>query len=300
MSDFAFVEYLGRYVGRVEEALDAYTSHDPSIGQREVMEAMRYSLLGGGKRLRAVITLEMCRAMGCEPERAVPAACAIEMIHAYSLIHDDLPCMDDDDMRRGKPSCHKQFGEALAVLAGDGLLTLAFEVLSKRETAERMGADRALACVGVLSSAAGEYGMLGGQVIDVRSEGKTLSAARHADMVAMKTGALFGAAALCGCIAAGASPVQRTLALEYAQKVGLAFQISDDLLDVTGDSAVLGKNTGSDAKAGKATYVTLLGEREAAARVEALLGEALDILKRLCPGNTVLPELTRRLGARRS
>ena len=277
---------------QIENNLQYYTEYAEGIMQAPVLEAMRYSLLGGGKRIRAVLAVEFCKAFGMPGELAMPAACALEMIHAYSLIHGDLPCMDDDDMRRGKPSNHKQFGEGLAVLAGDGLLTLAFEVVSSEGTQRLLGAGCALALVRTLSKASGEYGMLGGQVIDVLSEGKSLTLSQHQDMVAMKTGALLCAAVHCGCIAAGASVHQTERALSYAQKIGLAFQITDDILDVTGDSAVLGKNTGSDEKAQKVTFVSLLGLDVAQSQAEELFTSAQGDLAELFPDNTFLPALT--------
>lgn len=285
---------------QIENNLQLYTEYTGDIMQSPVLEAMRYSLLGGGKRIRAVLAIEFCKAFGMPGELAMPAACALEMIHAYSLIHDDLPCMDDDDMRRGKPSNHKQFGEGLAVLAGDGLLTLAFEVVSGEETQRLLGADCALALTRTLSKAAGEYGMLGGQVIDVLSEGKLLTLSQHRDMVAMKTGALICTAVHCGCIAAGGSAHQTKVALSYARKVGLAFQITDDILDVTGDSAVLGKNTGSDEKAHKVTFVSLLGLDAAQSEADDLFKSAQGDLAELFPKNTFLPALTDLLAHRRA
>ncbi len=283
---------------QIENALEHYTEYAKDMMQAPVMEAMRYSLLGGGKRIRAVLAVEVCKAFGRPGELAMPAACALEMIHAYSLIHDDLPCMDDDDMRRGKPSNHKQFGEGLAVLAGDGLLTLAFEVASSEENQSLLGADCALKIVRTLSQAAGEYGMLGGQVIDVLSEGKSLTLPEHHNMVAMKTGALLCAAVHCGCIAAGASVEQTGQALAFAKKIGLAFQITDDILDVTGDSAMLGKNTGSDEKAQKVTFVSLMGLGAAQKKADELFISAQQDLVGLFPANTFLPALTELLARR--
>lgn len=283
---------------QIENALQHYTEYAKDTMQAPVLEAMRYSLLGGGKRVRAVLAVEVCKAFGKPGELAMPAACALEMIHAYSLIHDDLPCMDDDDMRRGKPSNHKQFGEGLAVLAGDGLLTLAFEVVSSEETQRLLGADCALKIVRALSQAAGEYGMLGGQVIDVLSEGKSLTLAQHHNMVAMKTGALLCAAVHCGCIAAGASAIQTEQSLAFAKKIGLAFQITDDILDVTGDSATLGKNTGSDEKAQKVTFVSLMGLGAAQEKANELFRGAQQDLAELFPENMFLSAMTEMLAHR--
>ncbi|WMJ84257.1 polyprenyl synthetase family protein [Oscillospiraceae bacterium LTW-04] len=293
-----FEDKFSALQAQIENNLQYYTEYAEDMMQAPVLEAMRYSLLGGGKRIRAVLAVEFCKAFGMPGELAMPAACALEMIHAYSLIHDDLPCMDDDDMRRGKPSNHKQFGEGLAVLAGDGLLTLAFEVVSSDETQRLLGADCALALVRTLSQAAGEYGMLGGQVIDVLSEGHSLTLPKHHDMVAMKTGALICAAVHCGCIAAGASTNQTEKALAFAKKIGLAFQITDDILDVTGDSTMLGKNIGSDEKAQKVTFVSLMGLGAAQKEAEALFKSAQQDLAELFPENTFLPALTELLAHR--
>ena len=293
-----FEDAFSTLCAQVENHLQLLTEYDEGIMQAPVLEAMRYSLLGGGKRVRAVLAVAFCQAFGMPGELAMPAACALEMIPAYSLIHDDLPCMDDDDMRRGKPSNHKQFGEGLAVLAGDGLLTLAFEVVSSEETQRLLGADCALAMTRTLSKAAGEYGMLGGQVVDVTSEGKSLTLLQHRDMVAMKTGALIRAAVHCGCIAAGASTHQTDLAQSYAKKIGLAFQITDDILDVTGDSAVLGKNIGSDEKAHKVTFVSLLGLEAAQKEADRLFDSAQRDLAELFPENAFLPALTNLLAHR--
>ena len=222
------------------------------------------------------------------------------MVHAYSLIHDDLPCMDDDDMRRGKPSNHKQFGEALAVLAGDGLLTLAFETLSRDDTVEQLGAKKAIELVKTLSFASGEYGMLGGQVIDVMNEGKSLEGDVHSEMVAMKTGALIKAAVNCGCIAGGADAAQTEKALRYAELIGRAFQITDDILDVIGDSALLGKKVGSDEKENKVTFVTLYGIEKAQQKADEMFNEARGIIAELLPENEFLLWLTDLLARRNS
>ncbi len=293
-------QYFAGLQDLIEEKLQFYTDYTSNIYQAPVMDAMRYSLLGGGKRIRAVLALEFCKAFSNSCEDAIPAACALEMVHAYSLIHDDLPCMDDDDMRRGKPSNHKQFGEALAVLAGDGLLTLAFETLSRDDTVEKLGSKKAIELVKTLSFASGEYGMLGGQVIDVLNEGKSLEADVHSEMVAMKTGALIKAAVHCGCIAGGASQQETEKALEYAQLVGRAFQITDDILDVIGDSAVLGKNVGSDEKENKVTFVSLYGIDQAQKIADDMFKKAQCIIAELLPQNEFLPWLTDMLARRNS
>lgn len=250
-----FPEQLKIYQAAVEIGLDQSLKEFP-CRQQKVLKAMRYSLLGGGKRIRAILVLEFARLGGVTMERAMPAACAIEMIHAYSLIHDDLPCMDDDDLRRGKASCHIQFGEAAALLAGDGLLTCAFETLCR--AAESFPAGRVLAAIQRLSQYAGYCGMIGGQMIDLESEGKKIDAKTLEEMYALKTGALLKAACASGCLLSGREDLVPA-AEEYAQYLGLAFQIVDDILDITGDQALLGKPIGSDSQNDKNTFVTLFG-----------------------------------------
>lgn len=283
----------------IERALDQASAFDPSIRQKTVMEAMRYSLLGGGKRIRAVLTLEFCRAFGGADAAALPPACAVEMVHAFSLIHDDLPCMDDDDLRRGRPTSHKVFGEAMAVLAGDGLLNLAYEHLSREETVKALPHGAAFRLIRSLSRGAGGCGMLGGQVIDVENEGSPASLEQLRSMHRMKTGALICSACEMGCIAAGADGAALEKAREYAETIGLGFQITDDILDVEGDAAFLGKNTGSDARGQKATYVALLGLDGAKREAERLFDEARSVLSELeCRQDFLMP-FTRLLAQRR-
>ena len=268
-------EMLDSYQTMVEAAL-AQMMDFPAGERSAVTDAMAYSLLASGKRIRPALTLEFCRACGGDPVKTLPLACGLEMVHTYSLIHDDLPCMDNDDLRRGKPSCHKAFGEDVALLAGDGLLTLAFETLLSADLppAVLREAGRALA------RAAGVAGMIGGQIMDLANEGKTveIGALRQTDR--LKTGALIRAAAALGCIAAGGSAEQLAAADQYAQHIGLAFQIVDDILDQVGDTAALGKTVGSDAANNKCTYVTLLGLEGAAAesaRLQAAAVQALEV-----------------------
>ncbi|HLW71239.1 MAG TPA: farnesyl diphosphate synthase [Candidatus Binataceae bacterium] len=258
----------------MEEALAASVkARDGAAGR--LFEAMRYSLLAGGKRLRPILTLAACEAVGGRPEQAMNFACAIEMIHTYSLIHDDLPCMDDDDLRRGRPTNHKVYGEAIATLAGDGLLTDAFKVV-----ADGNGAPPAtiVAAIAELAEAAGSAGMVGGQVIDLLGEGQTLSLQDLEVLHGKKTGALFTAAVCGGARFGGASAAQLTALREYARALGLAFQVADDLLDVEASSADIGKRTGKDEARGKATYPSLIGvdrsrefARELARRADAAL-----------------------------
>ncbi len=223
--------------------------------QGELLEAMRYSLLAGGKRIRPVLLLSFCAACGGEMERALPAACGVEMLHTYSLIHDDLPCMDDDELRRGKPTCHMVYGEANAVLAGDALQAAAFRyVLSGSVEPECMAAMAA-----ILAEAAGERGMCGGQYLDTGINSDEMDENYLRQMYTLKTGALLMAACRMGAICGGGTPQQLRAAGEYARNLGIAFQIMDDLLDMTSTTEELGKPVGSDAENGKTTFATLLG-----------------------------------------
>lgn len=269
MSNYTFAEYLGV----IEDYLNK--SIDKSVYDEEIVaDAMRYSLQNGGKRIRPVLVLEFCRICGGEVIKALPFAAAIEMIHTYSLIHDDLPCMDNDDMRRGKPSCHKKFGEEYALLAGDGLLTLAFETLAKAD----LSAEQIVSAVRVLSSYAGYQGMIGGQTVDLMSECKVISLDRLKTMDNLKTGKLINCAALLGCIAAGADEKKISAAEQYTSSLGLAFQIVDDILDVTSTAEKLGKPIGSDSENFKSTYVSILGLEKSKEYAEVLTNEALDAL----------------------
>jgi geranylgeranyl diphosphate synthase type II len=255
-------ERLAKNAALVDLALERYTAATDPDFDRE-LQAERYSLLSRAKRIRPTLVLEFCRLFGGNDEAALPFAAAVEMVHTYSLIHDDLPCMDDDDLRRGRPTCHRAFDEATALLAGDGLLTLAFGVLATAPVPD--GAVRA--AVAALSRAAGSFGMIGGQVMDLAGEGKRLPLERLLKLHANKTGALITAAAELGCIAAGLSPEDgRTLqACSYAQALGLAFQIVDDVLDVVADAETLGKSVGSDAKSEKTTFLSFYSVEEALA-----------------------------------
>lgn len=241
----------------------------------EVSEAMLYSLRNGGKRVRPMLVLEFCRVCGGDVMAALPFACAVEMIHTYSLIHDDLPCMDDDDFRRGKPSCHKQYGEATALLAGDGLLTLAFSVLSKAD----LTAEKKIEAVKILADCAGHLGMIGGQTMDLAHEGQkiTLDMLRKTD--ALKTGRLIRCACALGCVAAGATEEMYKAAQKYADSIGLAFQIVDDLLDITSTAEQLGKPIGSDEENEKSTYPALLGMEKSAQLVDELTADAVNALE---------------------
>ena len=242
----------------------------------QIYDAMGYSLMAGGKRIRPVLTLETCRMCGGDVEAALPFACAVEMVHTYSLIHDDLPCMDDDDLRRGKPTNHKVYGEATAVLAGDALLTATFEMMAEHRGS--LDAGRVLEAMDCLSHAAGAAGMIGGQVLDMEGEQRPLSLEELKLMQSLKTGALISAAAEMGCIIAGGSEEQRQAIRTYAQCIGRAFQVRDDMLDVTSTDEVLGKPIGSDAENGKTTFVTTLGLESCAALVDELTEQAIQAL----------------------
>ena len=235
--------------------------------QKELFDAMRYSLLAGGKRLRPMLTLALCEICGGSAEEALPFAAAVEMVHTYSLIHDDLPCMDNDDYRRGKPTNHKVYGEAMALLAGDALLTAAFSQLA----AAALPAERVVRAVGALSRCAGELGMVGGQVLDINAETRLCTEQEVYDIQSRKTGALISAACQLGVIAAGGSDGQLRSAVRYAEAIGLAFQIEDDILDVIGDEKKLGKATGVDET--KNTFVRLYGIE----RCRAMIAEQTEI-----------------------
>ncbi|WZO98380.1 polyprenyl synthetase family protein [Isosphaeraceae bacterium EP7] len=261
---------------RVEEGLDLYLpaaeAGKPGDCPERLVEAMRYSLLGGGKRLRPVLTILAAEACGASLEDALPAACAVEMVHTYSLIHDDLPSMDDDDLRRGRPTCHKAFDEATAVLAGDGLLTLAFEVIARHV---RPG-DRAAACILALAEGSGPSGMVGGQMADLEAEGRDDATIEALEAIhRRKTGALLRSSLRMGAIVAGAPAAWRQALDTYGHAVGLAFQIVDDLLDVNGDETKLGKRVGKDSNLGKWTYPGLLGVEGSRLRARQLADEAV-------------------------
>jgi len=273
MTNLEFLDKLNDYTEKINAELLNYLP-EAVDGQQEVVRAMRYSLENGGKRIRPVLVLEFCKACGGDIESAIPLACAVEFIHTYSLIHDDLPCMDDDDLRRGKPSCHKKFGEATALLAGDALLTHAFECIASSDLSD----DKAVSAVMLLAQNAGVDGMIGGQVLDLKYESGDPSIHDLLTVHKLKTGALISAACLLGCIAAGADDTLLAAASNYAYNLGVAFQIKDDLLDVTGDESKLGKPVGSDEENEKVTYVTMVGIDKAELDVENLTANAIKYL----------------------
>ena len=238
---------------RVEEELDKYFVE--SCPQGELLEAMRYSLLAGGKRIRPMLVLQFCAACGGDINAAMPAACAVEMLHTYSLIHDDLPCMDNDELRRGKPTCHVVYGETNAVLAGDALQASAFRTVLQCP----VSADKLVAMAMTLAEAAGEQGMCGGQYLDTSHDGEAGDEETLRYLHSLKTGALLEAACLMGAHCGGADAAQICAASRYARNLGMAFQIRDDVLDITSTTEELGKPVGSDEENGKSTFVTLLG-----------------------------------------
>ena len=283
MNAFEFKGWMQPHLDRVEQALSQGIAADSPA---QLGEAMRYAVLDGGKRLRPLLVLATAEAVGDAPQSAAAlnAACAIELIHAYSLVHDDMPCMDNDVLRRGKPTVHVQFGEAQALLAGDALQTLAFEMLTPHD--DRVSAAVQAACVGLLARASGYQGMAGGQAIDLASVGQRLSEDQLRQMHRLKTGALLLCSVQMGaaCVPGVPAKVQAALS-RFGQALGLAFQVVDDVLDVTADSATLGKTAGKDEAADKPTYVALMGLDAAKAYADALAAEAVQAL-----ADTGLPE----------
>ena len=248
-----FEKQYNEYLQYIEEYLDQNCFRGMNEPQKVLFEAMRYSLLAGGKRLRSVLVLDFCRMCGGDWKKAMPFAAAVEMVHTYSLIHDDLPCMDDDDYRRGKLTNHKVYGEATAVLAGDGLLTAAFTFLSRSD----FSAEIRIRAVDILSNCAGEMGMVGGQMLDMQSETRQCTEQEVLDIQSRKTGALIRAACMLGVLAGEGSDIQLSAADRFAQNIGIAFQIRDDMLDVIGNAEELGKSIGVDTH--KNTFVHLYG-----------------------------------------
>lgn len=246
---------FSEYKEIIEKKLSEYNTGE-SLPHGTVYKAMDYSLTCGGKRLRPALLLEFCRLFGGKLDAALPFACALEMIHTYSLIHDDLPAMDNDDLRRGMPTCHIKFGEAQAILAGDALLTRAFEIMTK---ASLKDPARQLKAINVIAFSSGADGMVGGQVVDLESEGKEISYDTLKYIHRLKTGALIKAACVSGAIIGGADDDSISKVSDFAENLGIAFQIRDDILDVTGNEELLGKPIGSDEESGKSTYVSLFG-----------------------------------------
>ena len=269
-SEQDFADWVLTKQSRIEHKLN-HTLASADLAPEKLHSAMRYSALGGGKRVRALLCYAAAEL--CETDIAIAdaAACAVELIHAYSLVHDDMPCMDDDDLRRGKPSCHKQYDEATALLVGDALQSLAFEILSKPQQVDN--ASQQMHMLHILAQASGSIGMAGGQAIDLASVGKALTQAELESMHHLKTGALIQAAVLLG--AASGSKLQITAARTFAANIGLAFQVVDDILDVEADTSTLGKTAGKDANSNKPTYVTILGLDVAKQHAQHLYANAI-------------------------
>lgn len=258
----------------IEKSLDKYFQTFSDYPQAGLAEAMRYSLLAGGKRIRPMLVLEFCRISGGDVEMAIPVACAVEMLHTYSLIHDDLPCMDNDDLRRGMPTNHKVYGECTATLAGDALQAEAFGAILRSE----LPPERKAACAEILADAVGLDGMCGGQYLDMIGEGKILSADELNEINTRKTGALLTAACQMGAAAAGAGESRLAAAGHYGAALGMAFQIRDDMLDVLSTDEELGKAVGSDAEKNKNTYMALYGAEKCAEMIDKLTDLAKSVL----------------------
>ena len=284
-----------RHVQTIEETIEGYLCHDPGVPAR-LYEAMLYSLRAGGKRLRPVMVLLACEACNGEAIRALPAAVAIELVHTYSLIHDDLPAMDNDDLRRGRPTSHKVFGEGMAVLAGDALLTYAFHILARHLEHDKLVRRLVLE----LAGAAGAFGMIGGQVVDLESENTvgTLDTVQY--IHTHKTAVMFRAAARMGGCCADANEPQLDRLGDYGLKLGLAFQITDDLLDLSASSEEMGKRTGKDAAAGKLTYPAVVGEGQSRQEAQRLMTDAIDALAPLAEPAEPLRALARKIADRRN
>ena len=284
--------YLQVQRERLEKALERYLPA-PDAHPSVLSEAMRYSVFAGGKRVRPILLLAAAEAVGGDGEAVLPAACAMEFLHTYSLVHDDLPAMDDDDYRRGQLTSHKVYGEAVAILAGDALLTYAFEVMACADLTARFAPAVMLEATHCLARAAGFFGMVGGQVVDMASEGSEVPLEVLEYIHRHKTAALIGAAVSIGGLLGGGSAAQLDALKRYGEAIGLAFQIADDVLDVEGDSAALGKRVGQDAQHGKATYPALLGLDGSRKQAADLLDEALTAVGDLGDGAERLRQLAR-------
>lgn len=288
-----FNEKLASYIEYTEANLKKYNNHDISTAaQSELVDAMNYSLEAGGKRIRPVLVYAFCEALGGDYTRAAAPASAIEMIHTFSLIHDDLPAMDDDDFRRGKPSCHKKYGEAMAILAGDALSVLPFGIIADDVV---LTSDEKVRIISRLAKSVGRSGMIGGQVIDMANEERTdVTEEQLRYMYRCKTGELIAVSCAMGCICAGASDEVISAACDYGFSLGLAFQIIDDILDVTSTTEELGKPVGSDEAENKTTFVTLYGVDKAREIADNITAQAMESLDK-CGGSDFLRELTEML-----
>jgi len=292
-------QYIKQCCVEVDAALDRFLPPETEL-PASLHSAMRYSIFAGGKRIRPVLMLAACEAVGGTSETVMPAACAMEMIHTYSLIHDDLPAMDDDDFRRGRPTNHKVYGEAVAILAGDALLTEAFVLLSN-PAFQKADAGRTMAVIREISRCAGSHGMVGGQVVDMESEGKAeIDLATVQYIHTHKTGALIKAAVKSGAILGGATETQLAALTTYGEAIGLAFQIADDILDIEGTTEEIGKDAGSDQARGKATYPAVMGLADSKRRAAELVEMALNTLDPFDAKAEPLREIARYIIARKS
>jgi geranylgeranyl diphosphate synthase type II len=292
----AIEEYLRRRAAQVDAALVAWASDRKDRVEPKLLEAMEYSLVSPGKRIRPVLVLAAAEAAGADPTPLLPIACAVEMVHAYSLIHDDLPAMDDDDLRRGRPTNHKVFGEAMAILAGDGLLTEAFALLSAG--AAEVAAERRLAAATELAFAAGAEGMVGGQAADILAEGMTAELERVESIHRRKTGALLRASVRIGALACGAARPTLDRLSRYGEAIGLAFQVADDVLDEIGNPVTTGKNAQRDRALGKATVPAVLGVVRARELLRELLERALGAISDLGSAADPLRDIARQIVGR--
>ena len=293
-----FNEKLTEFVDYAEKSLKEYNFlRAETEQQKNLIKAMNYSLNAGGKRIRPVLVMAFCEAMGGDYKKAKAPACAIEMIHTFSLIHDDLPAMDDDDLRRGKPSCHKAFGEAMAILAGDALSVLPFEIIADDT---ELSPEQKVKIISALAKATGKSGMIGGQVIDMENEQRNdVDEENLRNMYRNKTGQLIAVSCVMGCICAGTDEETINISAEYGYKLGLAFQIIDDILDVTASTEEIGKPAGSDMEENKTTFVTLFGVEKAQEKADKITAEALECLEKT-GNNSFLVELTERLLQRKN
>lgn len=284
---------ISNYIGKRSEEINTALQHFiPKEETSEVLwQAVHHAVFPGGKRIRPILAIASCEALGGTMDDVLPSACAVEFIHTYSLIHDDLPAMDDDDVRRGKLSTHKAFGEATAILAGNALLTLAFEILSTFPTGEQYQ-KRKLEIIKLISSACGMKGLLDGQIMDIHSEGKKISPSTIETLHFKKTGALIQASLLTGAIMAEASKKERDMISHIGKKIGLAFQIADDLLDAKGKKEVVGKETRKDCKKYKATYPSLFGIKGSQQTAQGLIMEAKEAIQPLGEKGQILSALS--------
>lgn len=285
-----FKQKYEQWLSEVNQTLDNLLV-EKDCPERNLYRAMKYSLSAGGKRLRPILSIAVCELFGADYKIALPYACAIEMIHTYSLIHDDLPAMDNDDYRRGKPTNHKVFGEAMAILAGDALLNFAFEIMHQDILNSDDYLDRRIKAMVIISNASGASGMVGGQAVDMESSGKTVTPDLLKYMYSKKTGALIKAPIMAAAVLCGAKPDELGLLSEYAEKIGLAFQIKDDILDLKGSLDVMGKMSGSDAANNKQTFVTVYGIEKAEDILQQTAEEALSCIRKLKYKTDFLEEL---------